>query len=124
MTRSLLLKALIVGALALILMVPITMIQGLVAERQSRATEALAGIAEGWGKRQTVAGPYLVIPYERRWTEVEKTTVDGKQSEKRAEHMQTSALRLPATTLDWQGDGDNGQNARGLYKEPLYLAVL
>src|SRR4051794_23896573 len=106
MTRSLLFKALIVGAIALILMLPITMIQSLVAERQSRASEALAGIAEGWGKRQSVAGPYLVIPYERRWTVVQKTMVDGKESETRTEQVQTSALRLPASTLDWQVDAD------------------
>ena len=41
MDRSLLVKALIVGALACILMLPIGMIQGLVAERQSRAAQAL-----------------------------------------------------------------------------------
>jgi inner membrane protein len=124
MTRSLLIKALIVGALACILMLPISMIQGLVAERQSRAAEALAGIAEGWGKRQTVAGPYIVIPYERRWTVVEKTTVDGKQSETRTEHLQTSALRLPAASLDWQVDADIGEKARGIYKARLYSARL
>ena len=124
MTRSLLLKALIVGALALILMLPITMIQGLVAERQGRAAEALAGIAEGWGKRQTVAGPYLIIPYERRWTVIEKTTVDGKETEKRTEHVQTSALRLPAASLDWQVDADIGEKARGIYKARLYTARL
>src|SRR3954469_18746112 len=124
MTRSLLFKALIVGALACILMLPITMIQSLVAERQSRAAEALAGIAEGWGKRQSVAGPYLVIPYERRWIVVQKTMVDGKQSETRTEQLQTSALRLPAASLDWQVDADIGEKARGIYKARLYSARL
>jgi inner membrane protein len=124
MTRSLLFKALIVGAIALILMLPITMIQSLVAERQSRAAEALAGIAEGWGKRQSVAGPYLVVPYERRWTVVQKTMVDGKESETRTEQVQTSALRLPASTLDWQVDADIGEKARGIYKARLYSARL
>jgi len=124
MNFSLLLKALIVGALALILMVPVTMIQNLVAERQARASEALAGIAEGWGKRQSVAGPYLVIPYERRWTVVKRDTVDGKVRETRTEHMEAQVLRLPAAAVDWQVDADIGEKARGIYKARLYTARL
>src|SRR5437764_7361503 len=104
MNRSLFVKALIVIAVALILMVPVTMIQNLVAERQARANEASAGIAEGWGKRQSVAGPYLYVPYERRWTVVKRNTVDGKQTETRTEHMEAQVLRLPAAAIDWQVD--------------------
>ena len=124
MNRSLILKTLVVGALALILMVPVTMIQNLVAERQARANEAIAGIAEGWGKRQTVAGPYLYLPYERRWTVVKKNTVDGKQTETRTEHMEAQVLRYPATAIDWQVDADIGEKARGIYKARLYTARL
>jgi inner membrane protein len=124
MNRSLFLKALIVIALALVLMVPVTMIQNLVAERQARANEALAGIAEGWGKRQTVAAPYLYVPYERRWTVVRRNTVDGKQTETRTEHMEAQVLRFPATAIDWQVDADIGEKARGIYKARLYTARL
>jgi len=124
MNRSLFLKALIVIALAVILMVPVTMIQNLVAERQSRASEALAGIAEGWGKRQSVAGPYLVMPYERHWTAVERDTVDGKVRESRTEHMEAQVLRLPAAAIDWQVDAEIGEKARGIYKARLYSARL
>jgi inner membrane protein len=124
MNRSLLVKALVVAALAVVLMVPVNMIQSLVAERQTRANEAIAGIAEGWGKRQTVAGPYLVIPYERRWTVVRRETVDGKVRETRSDQMETSALRLPAAALDWQVDADISEKARGIYKARLYSARL
>src|SRR6267143_956961 len=116
MNRSLLLKTLVVGALALILMIPVTMIQNLVAERQARASEAIAGIAEGWGKRQTVAGPYLAIPYERRWTVVKRDTVDGKVRETRTEYMEAQVLRWPAAALDWTVDAEIGEKARGIYK--------
>lgn len=44
-------------------MLPVAMIQNLVAESQARANEAIAGITEGWGKRQSVAGPYLAMRY-------------------------------------------------------------
>ena len=44
-------KAVAIGALALVLFVPVSMIQGLIAERQARRNEAVAGITEGWGGR-------------------------------------------------------------------------
>ena len=124
MTRSLFLKTLIVAGLALALFVPVIMIQGLVAERQSRAAEAVAGIAEGWGKRQTVAGPYLVIPYERRWTTVKRETVDGKLRETRTEHKEAQVLRLPAAAIEWTVDAKIGEKYRGIYKARLYTAHL
>ena len=62
MKLALLVKTAIVAALAIALMVPVTMIRGLVDERQARRNEAVTGIAEGWGKRQALAGPYLAIP--------------------------------------------------------------
>jgi inner membrane protein len=77
MNLSLLLKPAIVAALAIALMIPVAMIRGLVDERQARRNEAVTGIAEGWGKRQALAGPYLAIPYERQWTEMRHDTVDG-----------------------------------------------
>jgi len=124
MNRSLLAKCLVVAALALVLMIPITMIQNLVAERRSRADEAITGIAEGWGKRQTVAGPYLAVPYERRWTVVKRDTIDGKLRETRTEHMEAQVLRWPAAALDWTTDAEIGEKARGIYKARLYTARL
>jgi inner membrane protein involved in colicin E2 resistance len=89
-------KTIVIGLLALALLVPVLMIQGLISERQARRNEAVSGIAEGWGKRQTVSGPYLAIPYERHWTVVRRETVDGKLRESRSEHSESRVLRLPA----------------------------
>jgi inner membrane protein len=124
MNRALLWKTLVVAGLALVLMIPVAMIQDLVAERRARAGEAAAGIAEGWGKRQSVAGPYVVIPYERRWTEVKRDSVDGKARETRTERAEWLLYRLPAATLDWTMDADIGERARGIYKARLYSARL
>ena len=67
-------KLVVIALLALALLVPVLMIQNLVAERQGRRNEAVAAIAEGWGKRQTISGPYLAVPYERHWTEIRPST--------------------------------------------------
>ena len=71
-------KVVVIGLLALALLVPVLMIQSLVWERQGRRNEAVSAIAEGWGKRQSIAGPYLAIPYERHWTVVKRETNSWK----------------------------------------------
>jgi len=122
--RSFLLKTLLVAALATILMLPVAMIRDLVAERQARRNEAVSGIAEGWGKRQTVAGPYLAIPYERHWTVVKRETVDGKLREIRTERSESQVVRLPAASVEWTVDAEISEKARGIYKARLYGAKL
>jgi inner membrane protein len=104
-------KVAVIGFLALALLVPVLMIQGLVSERQMRRNEAVAGIAEGWGKRQTVSGPYLAIPYERRWVTL-----------KREERSESHVLRLPASRVEWTVGADTSEKARGIYKARLYHA--
>src|SRR5437773_7619135 len=122
--RSFLLKTLLVAALAMILMLPLAMVRDLVGERQARRNEAVSGIAEGWGKRQTVAGPYLAIPYERHWTVVKRETVDGKLREIRTERSESQVVRLPAASVEWTVDAEISEKARGIYKARLYSARL
>src|SRR5919106_7095911 len=124
MTLAAAAKTIVIGLLALVLLVPVLMIQGLIAERQARRDVAVTNIAEGWGKRQTVAGPYLSIPYERHWTEVRRESVDGKLREVRNERSESRVLRLQAARVDWTIDADIGEKARGIYKARLYSARL
>jgi len=84
------------------------MIQSLVAERQARRNEAASGIAEGWGKRQTISCPYIAIPYERRW--------------KDATYGESLVMRLPVDAVEWTIAAEIGEKARGIYKARLYTA--
>ena len=124
MDRALLLKTLLVAALAVALMLPVAMIRDLVAERQARRNVAVAGIAEGWGKAQIVAGPYLAIPYERHWTDVKRDMLDGKLREVRTERSESQVVRLPVADAAWTINADIGEKARGIYKARLYSAKL
>ena len=117
-------KVAIIAVLALALLVPVLMIQGLVHERQAYRNEVVAGIAEGWGKRQTVAGPYLQIAYERHWTEIHRSTVDGKLNESRTERSESHTLRLPVSDVEWTVNVDVDEKARGIHKARLYSARL
>jgi inner membrane protein len=122
--KTTLLKMLAVALLAIALVVPVNMIQSLVAERQARRNEAVAGIAEGWGKAQVIGGPYLAIPYERRWTDVKQELVDGKLRESRTERREAQVARLPLESIDWTAEASILEKARGIYKARLYGAKL
>jgi inner membrane protein len=124
MNLGVLLKTIVIALLALALLVPVLMIQGLVSERQARSNEAIAGIAEGWGKRQTVAGPYLAVPYERHWVEIRRETIDGKLREIRNERSESRVLRLPAAGIQWTVDAEISEKVRGIYRARLYAARL
>ncbi|MDH3321092.1 MAG: cell envelope integrity protein CreD [Betaproteobacteria bacterium] len=115
-------KPAVIALLALAMFVPVTMIQGLIAERQARRDVAVAGIAQGWGARQTLAGPYLAVPYWRTWTEVVQETIDGRPRERRTERTESRLLRLPADSVDWRIGAKVSEKARGIYKARLYSA--
>jgi inner membrane protein len=110
------------GALALVLMIPVGMIRDLVAERQARRNEVVAGIAEGWGKRQTIASPYLVIPYERQWTVIKRETIDGKLHETTNSYSEAKTITVPVASVEWTVSADLSEKARGIYKARLYSA--
>jgi inner membrane protein len=122
MDRAQLLKTLVIAGLALVLLVPVAMIRDLIDERQARRNEAVHGIAEGWGRRQALVGPFLAVPYERSWTEVTRDTVDGKERERRIERTELLVARVPVETLDWSVDAATSEKSRGIYKARLYLA--
>ncbi len=124
MNTSLIVKTLVAVALSVALFLPVLMIQNLVAERQARRDEAVAGIAEGWGQRQTVAGPWLALPYERSWTEVKRELVDGRARETRTVRRESGVRSFPAGEVQWTVDADVGEKSRGIYKARLYGARL
>jgi inner membrane protein len=115
-------KPALIGLLGLALSVLVGMIQGLIGERQARSQEAVAGIADGWGKRQTLAGPYLYVPYERTTVNVVHETIDGKPRERRTELTVADSVRLPAESVDWRIAAEVGEKSRGIYKARLYSA--
>ena len=104
----------VIVGLAIALCVPVLMIQNLVAERQQRRDEAVNGIAEGWGKRQIVAGPYVAVPFERVFT----STVDG------TERSESQVLHAPVENVAWVTSATVSEKARGIYKTRLYAAQL
>ena len=115
-------KTLTIAVLALALFVPVTMISDLVAERKARHAAAIQDIALGWGQPQTLTDPYVVIPYQRVWTEVARETVDGVHRERRRERSESLRLRVPLERIRWSVDLATQEKSRGIYTARLYTA--
>ena len=56
-------KAIIIGILTLLLLIPTVMIRQLIVEREGRQEEAAAEISSKWSGKQILTGPVLSIPY-------------------------------------------------------------
>ena len=85
---NLLARAMVLGLLTLVLLIPLRMIGGVIADRHSFEAEAAKSVSEAWGGPQIFAGPMIVIPYRRAsepreapWLLTllpEKLTIDGR----------------------------------------------
>lgn len=64
MRRSLTFRAVVVGVLVLLLLIPLGMVRDLIRERAERKYEAESGISADWGGTQTITGPVIDVPYE------------------------------------------------------------
>src|SRR5881409_2075015 len=95
--HSTILKLLGVGALVLVLLIPLTMITGVLRERLSRRNEAVADITSSWGREQNVIGPVLGIPYQYKFKTVKEVPApDGKMERREVEETATAnAYFLP-----------------------------
>ena len=71
-------KTLMIGLLALLLLIPLSMIQSKISERKMLQGQVQEDIARSASGPQTISGPYLVITYKLREY---KTNKDDKGNE-------------------------------------------
>ncbi|MFL6590244.1 MAG: cell envelope integrity protein CreD [Chthoniobacterales bacterium] len=114
-------KLLGVGALILIMLIPLLMIQGVLTDRLARRNEAVEDITSSWGKDQSIIGPVLVIPYLYHGTVVRSVTLPDGRVETRevAETTVAYAYFLP-DTLEIVGDVQTQTLHRGIYDAAVF----
>lgn len=61
--NPILIRCLVVIGITMLLLLPLDYFRALVDERSELHDQAIANIAQTWGKQQTVYGPALIIPY-------------------------------------------------------------
>lgn len=107
-------KVAAIAFLALILLIPVVMIDELVKERKTRQFEALAEVSAKWGFEQQVIGPILAVPFY---------TFDLNKDKERINVERKLVYFLPEQ-LDISGTIDPEIRYRGLFKIPVYHSSL
>lgn len=122
MHRTLLFKTLVLCLLALVLLVPLSMIRGTISERQERRETARQDIARSWTGPQRLIGPILAVPYQRR-DAVER--YDEKLQRLIIENRLTDGVAyLLPETLQVGAGVETEERYRGLHRIPVYTARL
>jgi len=113
-----------IACLVLLGLIPLVLIRGVLAERRMRHHEAIANITSTWGNPQVIAGPLLVVPYQRRVKTWKDQMVNGRLE--RIELTETVVARahfLP-TALSITGNVRPDRLHRGIYEALVYRSTL
>ncbi len=106
-------KAIAVGVLTLIMLIPVGMIEGVIYDRMQNRAEAEEDITQSWGRAQTIGGPVLVLPYRIiNALDYGMTSLD-----------QGYAVVLPER-LEIDGELEPEFRYRGVHEIPVYRASL
>ncbi|MGF1566027.1 MAG: cell envelope integrity protein CreD [Flavobacteriales bacterium] len=111
--NSIYFKLFAIGILALLLLIPTAMIEGLVRDRENIRDEAVSEVSSKWGYAQTLTGPFISIPYTR-YTVTETTNGKTIVSENR------ERLHILPENLSVSGDILPEIRKRGIYEIPVY----
>ncbi|MBI3129989.1 MAG: cell envelope integrity protein CreD [Acidobacteria bacterium] len=118
MKKTLFLKSLIVGGLALLLLVPLSMIEGQIRARNTRQIETENEIAELTAGRQQLVGPLVVVPYQEEVTRDETNPKTGEVVKRSywEDRRQVLVPRSLVVTSEARVD----ERHRGLFKAQAY----
>ncbi len=72
MKYSVTVKIFSIAFLVLILLIPASMVESLIHERQYRSEDAITEVSSIWGKAQTLSGPVISIPYKKKYINEKK----------------------------------------------------
>ena len=108
---SALLKGIAVTFVALVMLIPLNMLRGLVAERTQMREQSVELVSRGWGGQQLVGGPVLAVPVT--WTDSQRKVVTRDW------------YVLPDTaTADVALRVEKEPRKLGVYEVPVYVAAI
>ncbi|MDR1181474.1 MAG: cell envelope integrity protein CreD, partial [Bacteroidales bacterium] len=108
-TQSYTFKGITIGILILILLIPSTMIQNLIEERQERSRETVQKISDKWSRSQTLCAPLLLVPYTTAKLDSDKK----RYYEEHTLYITPKELKITASLIP-------EERHYGIYKAILY----
>jgi inner membrane protein len=105
-------KVLGIGFLALVMLIPLSQVQGLIGERNGLREKAVASIANGWGDQQWLGGPVIAVPKR-----VRVATNMGWVTQESTEIILPDRLAITATLVP-------EIRKYGIYDAPVYTSEI
>ena len=118
MQKTLIFKLGTIMGIVLVLMVVLSMIRGVINERQGWRSAAFQNIAQSLAGNQTLAGPILVIPYEEKEAIVTQNPLTQKPEQKIETHRLLAYVMPETLTIDGKVTAE--ERHRGIYSVPTY----
>ncbi|HZF83877.1 MAG TPA: cell envelope integrity protein CreD [Burkholderiaceae bacterium] len=116
--NSALVKVLALVALTLLLCIPLAEIGSLIRERGQSQAEAAQELASTHAGAQTVAGPFLVLPWVEQWTETERNS-KGQVTGQSVRTKSRTAIVFPER-LKIDGRMTPEERYRGIFRVLFY----
>ena len=119
--NSTIFKLLGVGALILLMLIPLLMIEGVLNDRLVRRNEAVADVTASWGKEQNIIGPVLCVPFQFHGKIVRAVTLpDGRVESREVEETTVATAYFLPDTLEISGDVQTQTRHRGIYDAAVF----
>ncbi|MBN1250990.1 MAG: cell envelope integrity protein CreD [Bacteroidales bacterium] len=111
--NSLTIRLLSIGFMILILLIPASMIESLISERQYRNDDAKREVSAIWGEIQTISGPVLTVPFKKSYV-----------NEKKEIYTQTEYAHFLPENLAIESVIEPEKRHRGIYDVVVYTTDL
>ncbi|MFR3549754.1 MAG: cell envelope integrity protein CreD [Coprobacter sp.] len=111
--NALTIKIILIALLIIVLIIPITMVQNMIMERNKTANEASAEVQQKWSKPQNITGPILVIPYK-----------EYIEQENKMRQTDIRYLYILPEKLQISGNIETENLKRGLYDIVVYRSSI
>lgn len=128
MKNSVIIKLITITVMMLLLLIPTTMIQSIIHDRESLSEQTDQEVSSKWAESQQINGPVLTIPilYEYEKEIDVAVVVDGKTTTKRRMKtiQQTHYYHLLPESLKINGDVTPKLLKRGIYEVVVYQSAM
>lgn len=111
--NALTIKIILIALLIIVLIIPITMVQNMIMERNKTANDASAEVQQKWSKPQNITGPILVIPYK-----------EYIEQENKMRQTDIRYLYILPEKLQISGNIETENLKRGLYDIVVYRSSI
>lgn len=110
--------------LALVLLIPLSMIDGLLRERTYRKQEAITEIGQQWGGSQSIHGPFLRVPTSRTEEREEQVIAKGELVTRIRKIEHKGHLILLPEDFRLEANLDPEIRYRGIFRAPVYTSTI